>query len=391
MPAGKVLDWQQTWPPISLACKNGQMDQLKECLAKNRALLQELEALDDAALRERAIADLTAQAEAAAEAAAEEGEEGGQGAGPPVVDLSALDAAQASDAPRQQTLLMLCKAHKNDPNTVNTRGSTCVMICAQYGTPTHVEMLKLLLQTLIDAGRSDEIDTRRESDQQTAYHMSCFWNKQESALALVEAGCDTAAPEKYGRCGRQMAEIRELGDLIAALDGMGVAETAAGAVAADRPSDTGGVIGSDAARAAEGLPPEETPEERRARVKEEQRLKAEQAKIAEVAEKMPVAAAIVSETSLLCHDLLNEPSNGLFFIHKHVRRTAVPIHETSTELEKMNQEAKTRCHDVDDITPFVDGVGNMPHIRNVKLLIQKALDTPLGDGSRLGDNTRRRR
>ena len=45
---------------------------------------------------------------------------------------------------------------------------------------------------------------------------------------------DTAAPEKYGRCGRQMAEI-ELGDLIAALDGMG-AGTAAGAVAADRPS-----------------------------------------------------------------------------------------------------------------------------------------------------------
>ena len=72
MPPGKVLDWQQTWPPISLACKNGQMDQLKECLAKNRALLQELEALDDAALRERAIADLTAQAEAEAEAAAEE-------------------------------------------------------------------------------------------------------------------------------------------------------------------------------------------------------------------------------------------------------------------------------------------------------------------------------
>ena len=58
----KVLDWQQDWPPIALACKHGNMDGLRECLAKNDELRAELEALSPEALRDRAIADITERA-----------------------------------------------------------------------------------------------------------------------------------------------------------------------------------------------------------------------------------------------------------------------------------------------------------------------------------------
>ena len=156
----KVLDWQADWPPISLACKHANMASLRECLAKNDALKAELATLSPEALRERAIADITERAPAP-----EEGLE------PEPVDLSPVDEAQASDNPAEATLKLLLKVHKNDPNTPNSRGSTCIMICAQYGTPNHVEMLKLLLKVLVDSGRSDEVDTTRDSDNQTAYHM----------------------------------------------------------------------------------------------------------------------------------------------------------------------------------------------------------------------------
>ena len=90
VPAGKVLDWQQTWPPISLACKNGQMDQLG-VPGEERALLQELEALDDAALRERAIADLTRRLRRRRRRRRRRGGGGGGAAGG---RPAALDAAQ---------------------------------------------------------------------------------------------------------------------------------------------------------------------------------------------------------------------------------------------------------------------------------------------------------
>ena len=304
------MDWQQDWPPISLACKHGNMDGLRECLAKNDAMRAELESMSAEELRERAIAVITEQAPKAE-----------AGLPPLPVDMSPLDEAEASESPRDATLQLILKMHKNDPNTANTRGSTCTMICAQYGTPKHVEMLKLLLQILVDSGRSDEVDTRRESDQQTAYHMACWWNKPESAMALVEAGCDTGLPEKYGRCGRQMAEIRKLKDLIAALDAMGVEKMSPQATPVG-PAGGGQIIGSDAARAAGGedewgniRAPDETPEQRRARAKHA----AEKVKIDAVAQRMPLAAGIVKETSMVCHNVLNEPSAGLFHTHKYAR------------------------------------------------------------------------
>ena len=305
----KVLDWQQDWPPIALACKHGNMDGLRECLAKNDELRAELEALSPEALRDRAIADITERAPKAE-----------AGLPPLPVDLSQLDEAQASASPRDATIRVIQKLHKNDPNSANTRGSTCTMLCAQYGSPKHVEMLKLLLQILVDTGRSDEVDTRRESDQQTAYHMACFWNKTESAIALVEAGCDTGLAEKYVRCGREMAEIAKRTELIASLDAMGVEKTSPVATPVTGPAG-GGIITADAARAAGGedewgniRPADETPEQRRARAK----LAAEKVKIDAVAERMPLAAAIVQESSVVCHNVLNEPSTGLFHTHKCV-------------------------------------------------------------------------
>ena len=97
-------------------------------------------------------------------------------------------------------------------------------------------------------------------------------------------------------------------------------------------------------------PPEETPEERRARVGE-QRLKAEQAKIAEV-RKIPVAARSCRRPLL---PRLAKRARTACSSSTSMRRTAADPRDLN-ELEKMNQEAKTRCHDVDDITPFVDGV-----------------------------------
>ncbi len=390
----KVLDWQQDWPPISLACKHGNMDGLRECLAKNDALRAELETLSAEELQARAIADITEQAPKAE-----------AGLPPLPVDMSALDAAEASESPRDATIQLILKLHKNDPNTANTRGSTCIMICAQYGTPKHIEMLKLLLQILVDTGRSDEVDTRRESDQQTAYHMACFWNKPDSAMALVEAGCDTGLPEKYGRCGRQMAEIRKLTDLIASLDAMGVEKMSPQATPVAPVGGGGQIIGSDAARAAGGedewgnvRPADETPEQRRARAK----IAAEKVKIDQVAERMPLAAQIVRETSMVCHNVLNEPSAGLFHTHKyarislflcrcsdwpwpanrcctsvrlhsHVRRTAGPIHETSKDLKHLNQECKQRCLDVDDITPLVNDISHMTHLTDLRKVIEETL------------------
>ena len=51
----KVLDWQQDWPHIALDCKHGNMDGLRECLAKNDELRAEPEALSPEALRDRRV------------------------------------------------------------------------------------------------------------------------------------------------------------------------------------------------------------------------------------------------------------------------------------------------------------------------------------------------
>lgn len=214
---------------------------------------------------------------------------------------------------------------------------------------------------------------------------SCFWNKIDSAMALVEAGCDTGLPEKYGRCGYQMAELRKLTDLLSTLDAMGAEKTSpvAGEVAV--PTGMGGIIGSDAAHAAGGedewgnvRKADETPEERRARAKKA----AEKVKIDQVTERMPLTAAIVNETSLLCHNVLNEPSTGLFHTHNHVRRTAGPIHETCSELKLLNQECKQRCLDVDDITPLVDDIVHMTHLGNIRQLIEDSLEMVTPDTRR---------
>ena len=83
--------------------------------------------------------------------------------------------------------------------------------------------MELLIGNLVEAGRLSDLDLRRESDGQTAYHQACFWNRQGCALALVQAGCDTAVVEKYGKVGREMAASRKLKDLLAKLDALGVA------------------------------------------------------------------------------------------------------------------------------------------------------------------------
>lgn len=85
-------------------------------------------------------------------------------------------------------------------------------------------MLELLVSKLVEAGRLSDLDAKRESDGQTAYHQACFWNRQACAIALVKAGCDTGATEKYGKVGREMAASRKLKELVAALDALGVVQ-----------------------------------------------------------------------------------------------------------------------------------------------------------------------
>ena len=155
------LDWQKSWPEICKAVKLGQMEKFIQLL---------------------------------------DGEYEYPPPDPDEVDVEAEDYVPPDTGPA-------------DPDSKNERGSTALMLCATGGKTE-------MLQILIDRGAS--LDMRHPSNGQSAFHQACYWNKSACAEALIRAGCDTGAVEKFGRVGRQLAERRKFKDLVKLLDKLGV-------------------------------------------------------------------------------------------------------------------------------------------------------------------------
>eukprot|EP01051_Picozoa_sp_SAG22_P005475 SAG22_NODE_326_length_12283_cov_248.386408_6_plen_307_part_00 len=242
------------------------------------------------------------------------------------------------------------------PDTAHGRGSTCLMLAAVYGK---LDMLKILLE------RGAELNTRHPSNGQTAYHQACYWNKAACAEALVRAGCDTGTVEKFGRVGRQLAERRKFKDLVKLLDTLHVVkkpEKGATIESQDvkkkadeaAAAEGGGIVTSGMARL-------ELPKY----TQEEQDLIA----------RVPLSGPISESFSDYVHRMLHEPSTGLYFIHRHVRRTSVDMSGVKQQFVDLRAEAQQRCLDVDDITPLVDDINKMTHISSIRQLIVDATDT----------------
>ena len=307
------LDWQKLWPEVCKACRLGHKEKMVELL------------------------DGTYMHPVDPEAEAEPDQE--------AEDLGSREATTAAD-----------------PNTkVPNSGSSLAMLCSVYG---HVEMLEILI------ARGADLEARAPSNGQNAFHQACFWNKPACAEALVRAGCDTGAVEKFGRVGRQLAERRKFKDLVKLLDKLGCvkkpekgatieSQSSAVQAASDAAADANSPA---AATGGTGGGPTNTVTKY---TREE----------AEVIVRLPQSGEITASFSCYVHQMLHEPSTGLYFIHRHIRRTSVDMSHLRGDIKTAQDESKQRCLDVDDITPLVDDLSRMKHISNIKELVVSATET----------------
>eukprot|EP01045_Picozoa_sp_COSAG04_P009220 COSAG04_NODE_529_length_13029_cov_3.203248_10_plen_752_part_00 len=84
-----------------------------------------------------------------------------------------------------------------DPSLANSSGRTPLMAAASKGNQP---IMQLLLEAKADLHAVDPANGF------TAFHDACVHNQPDCADALVRAGCDTAARNKHGETGRDLAE-----------------------------------------------------------------------------------------------------------------------------------------------------------------------------------------